>query len=117
MNFIEAKESIVNHAYFREVALAQDALRRRDHSVCFFHLERAHVLVQRRTLRHTYVHSLMLRAGLNQRDYCEVAGQVPRIIASLLFSGIWIPIGNTGRARVSALKPMPVPNDLRDLVS
>ena len=116
MNFIEARESIVNNAYSREIALAQDALRRRDHSVCFSHLERAHILVQRRTLRHSYVHSLMLRAGSNQHDYREVAGQVSRIIASVLLSRIWIPIGNTGRARVSALIPMPLPNDLRDLV-
>ncbi|MGP1677945.1 MAG: DUF3703 domain-containing protein [Burkholderiales bacterium] len=117
MNFLTFKESIVNDAYFREISLAQDALRRRDHGICFAHLERAHILVQRRTLRHTYVHWLMLRAGLNQGDYREVAGQVPRIIASVLFSRIWIPIGNTGRARVNALKPMPVPNDLRNLVS
>jgi hypothetical protein len=107
----------MNDAYSREISLAHDALRRRDHGVCFVHLERAHVLAQRWTLRHSHVHWLMLRAGLKQRDYREVAGQVPRMIASFLFSRIWIPIGNTGRARVNALKPMPVPDDLRDFVS
>jgi hypothetical protein len=68
------------------------------------------------TGRHTYVHWLMLVAGWRQRDYREVGGQIPRILASLLFSRLWVPRGNTGRARVSALKPMPVPEDLRDLV-
>lgn len=107
----------MNVIYLKEISLAQAALSRRDHGVCFAHLERAHVLAQRRTLRHTYVHWLMLRAGLSQSDYREVVGQVPRMIASVLFSRIWIPIGNTGRARVSAFKPMQVPEDLHGLVS
>ncbi len=55
-------------------------------------------------------------AGLRRSDTTEVVGQVPRIVAAILFSRIWVPRGNTGRARVSALKPMPVPEDLRDLV-
>jgi hypothetical protein len=117
MNIHTSKESIVNEAYFREITLAADALRRRDHGICFAHLERAHVLAQRRPLRHTRVHWLMLRAGLSQADCREVVGQVPRMIASVLFSRIWVPIGNTGRARVNALQPMPIPDDLRDLVS
>jgi hypothetical protein len=117
MNFRTTKESFLNDAYSREISLAHDALRRRDYGVCFAHLERAHVLAQRRTLRHTHVHWLMLRAGVSLGDCREVAGQVPRMIASVLFSRIWIPAGNTGRARVNALKPMPVPDDLRDFVS
>ena len=107
----------MNVAYAREIALAQNALSRRDHGVCFTHLERAHVLAQRRTLRHTYVHWLMLRAGVSQGDCREVVGQLPRMIASVLFSRIWIPLGNTGRARVNAFKAMPMPEDLRKLVS
>ena len=51
------------------------------------------------------------------RPLCEhVVGQVPRIVASILFSRLWVPRGNSGRARVSAFKPMPVPADLRHLV-
>jgi Protein of unknown function (DUF3703) len=41
---------------------------------------------------------------------------VPRIVASVIFSRLWVPRGNCGRARVSALEPMPVPEDLRHLV-
>jgi hypothetical protein len=59
----------------------------------------------------------MLVAGWRQRDWREVVGQLPRMLASILFSRVWVPLGNTGRARVSALKPMPVPEDLRDLVA
>ncbi len=42
---------------------------------------------------------------------------MPRILAALLFSRIWVPIGNTGRARVSAFQPMPVAEDLRSLLA
>jgi len=37
--------------------------------------------------------------------------------AAVLSSRVWVPLGNTGRARVNALTPMGVPPDLRDLVS
>ena len=104
-------------AYREEVSLARLALQCRNYDLCFVHLERAHVLAQRMTVRHTYVHWLMLVAGLRRCDYREVFGQVPRMLASVLFSRLWVPRGNTGRARVSALKPMPVPEDLRHLVS
>jgi len=104
-------------AYGDEVLLARLALQSRNYDLCFVHLERAHVLAQRMTGRHTYVHWLMLVAGLRRRDYREALGQVPRIVASVLFSRLWVPRGNTGRARVSALKPMPVPEDLRHLIT
>ena len=58
----------------------------------------------------------MLVAGLRRGDLREVLGQLPRIVASILFSRLWVPCGNSGRARVSAFKPMPVPDDLRHLV-
>ena len=103
-------------AYGEELSLARIALRCRQFDRCFVHLERAHVLAQRNTLRHTCVHGLMLVAGMRRGDWREVIGQVPRMLASLLFSRLWVPRGNTGRARVSAFEPMPVPEDLRHLV-
>jgi hypothetical protein len=39
------------------------------------------------------------------------------MLASLLFSKLWVPHGNTGRARVGSLRKMPVPEDLRYLFS
>jgi hypothetical protein len=49
------------------------------------------------------------------RDYREMLGQAPRIIAAVLFSKIWVPLGNTGRARISAFAPMPVSPGLQRL--
>ena len=55
------------------------------------------------------------RAGWQARDWREVAGQLPRL-AALLFSRIWVPLGNTGRARVSAFRPMPLSEELKRLL-
>jgi len=105
----------VAREYAEEIGRARISLAGRDYLDCFVHLERAHILSQRSTIRHTYAHWLMFRAGLQQRDLKEIVGQVPRMLASILFSRIWVPRGNTGRARVSAMKPMPIPGDMRHL--
>jgi hypothetical protein len=110
-------DKTVSAAYAVEISLAQTAFRNREYPQCFYHLERAHILGQRTTIKHTYAHWLMFRAGLQQRDLKEVLGQMPRMLASLLFSRIWVPLGNTGRSRVPAMKAMPVPDDLRHLLS
>lgn len=111
-----SRSNDVDDAYEQEVAQADQALQREDFDTAFRHLERAHVLAQRMTGRHTVVHWRMLLAGLRRGDLREAVGQVPRIVASILFSRLWVPRGNSGRARVSALQPMPVPADLRHLV-
>ena len=102
--------------YRQEVERADQALQRGDFETAFRHLERAHVLAQRMTGRHTFIHWRMLVAGLHRGDVREVVGQLPRIVASILFSRLWVPRGNSGRSRVSAFEPMPVPADLRHLV-
>jgi hypothetical protein len=106
----------VDDAYKQELERAEEALRRDDFETAFGHLERAHVLAQRMTGRHTFIHWRMLIAGLRRGDVREVVGQVPRIVASILFSRLWVPLGNTGRSRVSAFKPMPAPRDLQQFV-
>ncbi|PTS85945.1 hypothetical protein DBR00_09360 [Pseudomonas sp. HMWF032] len=95
---------------------AEQARRAHNSAAAFAWLERAHILTQRRPLLHAKSHWLMLTLGWQQRDYREVAGQLPRIIAALLASRIWVPVGNTGRARVSAFRPMPVPEELHRLL-
>jgi Protein of unknown function (DUF3703) len=115
--FAPTRSTDMDEAYEQEVAQADEALRRDDFETAFKHLERAHVLAQRMTGRHTWIHWRMLVAGMRRRDYREVIGQIPRMLASVLFSKVWVPRGNSGRARVSAFKPMPVPADLRHLVS
>lgn len=106
----------MDEAYEREVQHADEALKRADFETAFRHLERAHVLAQRMTVRHARIHWRMLVAGLQCGDLREVVGQVPRIVASILFSRLWVPRGNSGRARVSAFAPMPVPDGLQQLV-
>ena len=107
----------MDEAYQQEVERADQASQRGDFETAFRHLERAHVLAQRMTGRHAFIHWRMLIAGLRCGDVREVVGQLPRIVASILFSRLWVPRGNSGRSRVSAFKPMPVPVDLRHLVT
>jgi hypothetical protein len=114
--FAPTRSTDVDPAYEQEVQRADQALQQEDFETAFKHLERAHVLAQRMTGRHTFIHWRMLVAGLRRGDLREVAGQVPRIVASILFSRLWVPRGNSGRSRVSAFKQMPVPDDLRHLV-
>jgi hypothetical protein len=108
--------ALVSAAYATEISLARSAFQNRDYSQCFYHLERAHIIGQRSTLKHAYAHWLMFWVGFQQGDFREVLGQVPRMLASLVFSRIWIPRGNTGRSRVPAMKAMPIPDDLRHLL-
>jgi Protein of unknown function (DUF3703) len=58
----------------------------------------------------------MLRLALATRSRPEPLGQATRIVAAALFSRIWVPVGNTGRANVSAVKPMAIPPDLLSLL-
>ena len=83
----------------------------------FHHLERAHILSQRSTWRHVRSHLGMLRIGWQRRDPREIVGQLSRLVAATLFSRIWVPVGNTGGANVSALRPMPMADDLRALLT
>jgi hypothetical protein len=83
----------------------------------FGYLERAHILSQRFTVAHVRSHLRMWGWAWRQRQPREIFGQTTRILAAALFSRIWVPEGNTGGANVSAIQPMPIPADLRDLLS
>ncbi len=106
----------LRNAYEAELRAANIAAVGGKVEVAFHHLERAHILSQRHTLEHVHVHWLMLRLGASAGAWREVIGQSTRIVAAAVFSCIWVPIGNTGRANVSAIKPMPIPEDLRSLL-
>jgi len=82
----------------------------------FLHLERAHILGQPFVVPHTRSHWWMLKIGIRKKDLKEIFGQMARIIASLLISKIWVPIGNTGGANVSAIRPTPIPEDLKEVL-
>jgi hypothetical protein len=75
------------------------------------------VLSQLSTREHVRVHWHMLVWGLRQRDMKEIAGQVLRIAGAATKTAIGlVPLGNTGGANVSPLKPMPVPADLAEIL-
>lgn len=103
-------------SYVAELSAARAATIDGKTGIAFHHLERAHILSQRHTLEHVHVHWLMLRLGTSAGDGREVFGQFTRIVAAAVFSRIWVPVGNTGRANVSALRPMPIPDDLRSIL-
>ena len=107
----------LRNAYETELAAARTARRAGRVDEAFRHLERAHILSQRHTLSHVYVHWLMLLLGASSGSIHEVVGQATRIVAAAVFSRIWVPIGNTGRANVSAIQPMPMPEDLRAVLA
>ena len=103
--------------YQAELHAARAAYARQDAAQAFNHLERAHILGQRWALSHTHVHLLMLAHGLRTRNLREILGQLPRIVFGFLGSLVGrVPTGNTGGANVKAEQPMPIPEDLRQLL-
>ena len=84
----------------------------------FTHLERAHILGQRFFGPHLLTHASMLRVALRRGALKEGLAQVLRLVA--VFPGAmwgWVPLGNTGGGDVSALAPMPLPDDLAPLLA
>lgn len=105
----------LKQAYRQEFAAAKQAYTARDYDHAFRRFERAHILGQRYFWAHLITHWWMLRIAVKRLDGREIIGQIVRIVATVpgyLFG--WIPIGNTGGANVSALKPMPIPSDLAE---
>ena len=77
----------------------------------------AHVATQQVFSLHWRIHWQMLRFAVQTRDYAEAAGQALRL--ALVPVGHLIgrlPIGNTGRADVSAFTPMTVSERSRALI-
>jgi hypothetical protein len=107
---------VIEEAFAREWQLARAARHAGDLERAFGHLERAHILGQRSTRLHVRSHVGMLGIAWQRSDVREIVGQVTRIVAATLFSRLWVPVGNTGGANVSAFKPMPIPSDLAALM-
>jgi hypothetical protein len=101
-------------AWSDERDAAGAARRRGDASGEWKHLERAHILSQPMVVAHLRTHVAMLGAGLRRHDRREVVGQLLRLVVAGPGSLTGrFPVGNTGGADVSALAPMPIPEDLR----
>ena len=80
-------------------------------------LERAHVIGQAFPYEHTEVHWLMLKFGVKIKSAREIIGQIPRLLVGGVKSFVGtIPVGNTGGADVSPLRPMEIPEDIQQLL-
>lgn len=81
-------------------------------------LERAHIVAQPFFTLHLTSHRQMLSYSIALGDWREAAGQLFRLALVPLGAATGrLPVGNTGRARTSAFKPMPIPPDLQALIS
>ncbi|AZJ36757.1 DUF3703 domain-containing protein [Tenacibaculum singaporense] len=99
--------------FYRQLTLAKKALKSKSFQVSFYHLENAHILGQKHVYRHTLSHYWMLVYGIKTNSSKEIIGQLFRIIASILFTLIWVPTGNTGGTNISAVKPIPIRKELQ----
>lgn len=97
-------------AFTLEMSAAKAAYAEGDMASAFGKLERAHILGQRALWPHIITHWWMLKVAWRKADWREIRGQITRMIAAV-FGYIfgWVPLGNTGGANVSPIKPMPIP--------
>lgn len=102
----------LRNAFNHEMQLAQECFAIKDFKQCYMHLERAHILGQRNYIPHVKSHYGMYKVGVATGDLREALGQVTRMIMSIFSIINLVPLGNTGRARISPIKPMPIPADL-----
>lgn len=109
--------AILRTAFEQEIALARQQLAVGELGTAFTHLERAHVLGQQNLVAHLRTHIWMLRVGWARRDFSEVMGQIARLLLTPLghLTGR-LPIGNTGGANISAFKPLPIAEDLAEIL-
>src|SRR3954469_16294452 len=111
---MRSKHTDLRERWAQERTAARAARHQSDAEGEWRHLERAHVLSQPMAGPHVRTHVAMLGFGLRQRDRREIVGQLVRLVVAA--PGTWTgryPLGNTGGANVSALKPMPIPEDLK----
>ena len=102
----------LKNAFKHEMELARALFASEDYQQCYSHLERAHILGQINYLPHVQSHYWMYKVGVKTGDVREALGQVTRMIMSIFSIINLVPLGNTGRARISPIKPMPIPADL-----
>ncbi len=77
------------------------------------HLERAHVLGQRKVIPHVRTHWGMLGIALKRRAAVEGLGQAMRIVLGALGSALGIvPVGNTGGTNMGMFARLPIDPDL-----
>jgi hypothetical protein len=109
---------IIKNSFYKEFGRGKDFYRKELYVKAFSCFERAHIIGQKYVIPHTLSHIWMLRIGLRTRNLHEIFGQLLRIPAGILGSAIgFVPVGNTGGANVKALKTMPIPEDLQEILN
>src|SRR5688572_17801635 len=104
-------------SYMNELKLYYSYLSRNDFQMAWRQLERAHILGQPWAVEHTQVHWIMLKFGFRIKNWHEILGQIPRLLAGGVKSFVGkIPVGNTGGANVPPLRPMEIPDDLKEVM-
>jgi len=107
----------VQTAYRYEIERFRLARNGGDVALAWRFLERAHILSQTVLRLHLHVHAIMFVFAISHREWREAWGQVFRLLLAPLGSLLRrIPLGNTGRAAVSAFIPMPIPEDLQRIM-
>lgn len=103
----------IRRLYKIEIAAYRAARALDDDAAAWRALERAHIIAQPNWSLHLDSHMKMLAFAIWRRDPAEVAGQLLRLVLAPIgnLTGR-LPIGNTGRANVSAFKAMDLPEDL-----
>lgn len=98
----------------RERAIYRAARSAGDRETAWRMLERLHILSQPALWPHIRSHLDMLGYAVALRDKPEIAGQIARLVLAPLgnLTGR-LPIGNTGRANVSAFASMEIPPELK----
>lgn len=114
--YLNMPKGLVPH-YEKALALYQVLIEQGQLSEAWAQLERAHIIGQAYPYQHTQVHWWMLKFGMKIKSMPEIMGQIPRLLVGGVksFVGV-IPIGNTGGANVSPLKPMKIPEDIKQLL-
>lgn len=104
-------------SYNQELAAYEAYLAANDLSRAWRQLERAHILGQPWAVEHTHVHLLMLKFGFKSKNWQEILGQIPRLLVGGVKSFVGkIPVGNTGGANVPPLRPMEIPEDIKEMI-
>ena len=112
-----AKERILSLIEIEKAAF-QKAKQEGDRRAAWTALERGHILGQAFFWLHIQSHVAMLRFAATQGEIGEALGQFVRLLLAPLgnISGR-LPLGNTGRANVSAFAQMSYPDDLAEVLS
>ena len=105
--------STLKTAFNKQLNKGKTNLALKKYDQAFYYFENAHILGQKHVYRHVVSHYWILVYGFKTNNTKEVMGQVLRIVVATIFTLIWVPKGNTGGARVSAVKELPIRKELQ----